>query len=95
MIHSGLATILIGCALFLDSLSYYRQIKKTLKTKKSSQISSTSFLYKIAKALCAMGGLAIYSNYVGLGMEVFMLVVYIISLIVIAKFKPKNWRLLS
>lgn len=95
MVHSSIATVLIGCALFLDSLSYYRQIQKTLKTKKSSQISSTSFLYKIAKALCAMGGLAIYSNYVGFAMEVFMLGVYIISLVVIAKYKPKNWRLLS
>ena len=85
--------VFVGTALFLDTLSYYRQIRKTLLTKKSSQVSSTSFLYKIAKAVCALGGLAIYSNWTGVVMESFMLVVYIISLLVIIRFKPKNWHL--
>jgi uncharacterized protein with PQ loop repeat len=88
-----IATVCVAIALFLDTASYYRQIKKTLKAKKSSQVSSTAFLYKIAKAIFAMAGLAIYSNYVGLGMEIFMLVVYGVSLGIIIKFKPKNWRL--
>jgi len=88
-----LATIFVAFALFLDTLSYYRQIKKTLRTKKSSQVSSTAFLYKIAKVLFAMVGLGIYKNWVGMGMEIFMLLVYIISLFVIIKHKPKNWRL--
>jgi uncharacterized protein with PQ loop repeat len=88
-----IASALVGIALFLDTASYWRQIRKTLKTKKSSQVSTTAFLYKIAKACCAITGLAICSNFVGLGMEVFMSVVYIVSLIIIAKYKPKGWRL--
>ena len=87
------ATIFVAVALYLDTLSYYRQIKKTLRTKKSGQVSSTSFLYKIAKALFALAGLAIYGNFVGVGMESFMLVVYLISLGVIIRFKPRGWKL--
>jgi len=90
-----IATICVIIALYLDTLSYYRQIKKTLRTKKSSQVSSTAFLYKIAKVLFAMVGLGIYHNWVGFGMEVFMLCVYILSLWVIVKYKPKGWKLWS
>lgn len=88
-----IATVAVCLALWLDTLSYYRQIKKTLKTKKSSQVSSTAFLYKIIKVLFAVVGLGIYKNYVGIGMEVFMLIIYSISLYVIIKFKPKGWKL--
>lgn len=92
MIES-IASIAVATALFLDTASYYRQIKKTIRTKKSNQVSSTSFIYKIAKALCALVGLSIYRNYVGVGMELFMLLVYGISLGIIIKYKPKGWRL--
>lgn len=88
-----IATLCVAIALWLDTLSYYRQIKKTLKTRKSSQISSTSFLYKIAKACAAMVGLGIYSNWVGMGMETFMLVIYVVTLWIIVRFKPKGWKL--
>jgi hypothetical protein len=88
-----IGTICVGMALLLDTLSYWKQIIKTVKAKKSSQVSSSSYLYKIAKAVFSMCGLAVYLNWVGFGMEVFMLVVYIISLAVIAKFKPKGWKL--
>jgi uncharacterized protein with PQ loop repeat len=83
----------VAIALTLDTASYWRQIKKTIRTKKSSQVSSTSFVYKIAKAISAIIGLAIYKNFVGLSMEVFMLIVYIVSLYFIAKYKPKGWKL--
>jgi hypothetical protein len=88
-----LGTTLVAGALFLDVLSYYQQIRKTRITKKSNQVSSSSFLYKIAKAFCALGGLALYSNWVGFAMECFMLVVYVVSLAVIAHHKPKGWSL--
>lgn len=90
-----IATILVGVALWLDTLSYWRQIAKTIKTKKSSQVSSMAFIYKIAKAFCALIGLSIYRNFAGMGMEIFMLLVYIVSLMVIAHFKPKGWKLLN
>lgn len=83
----------VGTALFLDTLSYYRQIKKTLRSKKSSQISSTAFLYKIGKVAFAMTGLALSMNWVGFTMEIFMLLVYIVSLWVIVKYKPRGWSL--
>jgi uncharacterized protein with PQ loop repeat len=95
MTFHDIAPVCVAAALFLDTASYWRQIRKTIRTKKSTQVSSTAFLYKIAKAVFAMAGLAIYSNFVGLGMEMFMLVVYVVSLIVIIKFKPRKWRLLK
>jgi uncharacterized protein with PQ loop repeat len=88
-----IATLCVGMALWLDTLSYYKQIKKTIKTKRSSQVSSSSFLYKIAKVVFSMVGLVIYSNFVGFWMELFMLLVYSVSLAVIIKYKPKNWSL--
>lgn len=90
-----IASVSVAIALALDTASYWRQIKKTIRTKKSSQVSTTAFLYKIAKALFAMGGLAIYKNFVGLGMEIFMIIIYIVSLAIIAHYKPKNWSLLK
>lgn len=93
MIKYHIATLCVAIALWLDCLSYWRQIKKTLKTRKSSQVSSTAFLYKITKAIAALVGLAIYKNFVGMGMEIFMLVIYIVSLCIIIKFKPKGWSL--
>jgi predicted MFS family arabinose efflux permease len=90
-----LGVILVGTALFLDTMSYWKQIRKTLKTRRSSQVSSTQYVYKIAKAFCALIGLAMYNNWVGMGMEGFMLCIYVISLVVVAHYKPKNWRLFS
>lgn len=90
-----LANILVFIALFLDAASYYRQIKKVWITKRSSQVSSTSFLYRIAKALCAITALYIYKNFVGFGMECFMFCIYIVSLTVVAKYKPKTWKLIE
>jgi len=88
-----IATVCVSTALLLDTASYFRQIKKTIRTKKSSQVSAMAFVYKIAKAVLAMVGLMIYSNYVGMGMEIFMLAVYAVSLAVIVKYKPKGWSL--
>jgi len=88
-----LGLLCVGLALFLDTLSYYRQIKKTIRMKKASQVSSTSFVYKILKAFCSTIGLVIYMNWVGFSMELFMLLVYIISLSIIIRYKPKNWHL--
>lgn len=84
---------LVALALILDTLSYWRQIHKTIKTKHSSQVSSMQYVYKIGKALAALVGLALYANWVGVIMEVFMLVIYIVSLVVVAHYKPRGWRL--
>jgi uncharacterized protein with PQ loop repeat len=94
--HNLLSTIGGACvvlALFLDSLSYWKQIAKTLRTKKSAHVSSSQYIYKIGKAVFALFGLAIYSNWVGVGIETFMVGVYIWSLYVVARHKPKGWKL--
>lgn len=88
-----IGTTAVVSALWLDTMSYWKQIAKTIRTKRSTQVSSSQFLYKIAKALCALTGLAVYSNWVGVGIETFMVGVYIISLYIVAKYKPKNWSL--
>lgn len=88
-----IATLCVASALLLDTLSYWRQIKKTIKAKHSNQVSTTAFVYKIGKALCALVGLGVYNNWVGFGMEVFMLVVYVVSLYIISLYKPRGWRL--
>ena len=80
-------------ALVLDSLSYWKQIRKIRHSKKSTQVSSSQYLYKIGKAVCALLGLAIYSNWVGVGIEVFMLGVYGYSLFIVVRHKPKHWRM--
>ena len=88
-----IGVICVGIASLLDTLSQFRQIRKTLRIKQSSQISSTAYIYKVIKVVFSMTGLAIFSNWVGLGMEGWMLVVYITALYTIIKFKPKDWTL--
>ena len=88
-----IGTICVTAALLLDTASYWRQISKILRTKKSAQVSSTAFLYKIVKIMFSTIGLVIYRNFVGVVMEVWMLTVYIISLIIICRYKPKGWNL--
>ena len=86
-------SICIGSALLLDTLSQYKQIAKIFRVKHSNQVSSSAYMLKIVKVFFSMTGLAIYMNYVGLGMEFFMLLVYITAFIVVIKYKPKNWKL--
>lgn len=86
----------IGCvaiALFLEFASYYKQIAKTIRTKKSAQVSSTAYLLKIAKYIFTLIGLALYSNWVGFGLEVGALLICCVALYIVAKYKPKNWSL--
>lgn len=91
--HSiGIACIVI--ALLLELGSYYRQIAKTLRTKKSKDVSSTSYLMKVIKYLITMVGLSIFANWAGLVMEIVSLIACLAALTIVIRFKPKNWRLL-
>lgn len=86
----------IACAaiaLFFDFSSYWKQITKSIRSKHSSQVSSSSYLYKIAKISFNLVNLAIFSNWVGFGMESGALVICIAALAVIAHYKPRDWRL--
>jgi len=87
----------IACAtiaLFFEFSSYLRQIKKTLRARHSNQVSSSSYLFKIAKISFNLINLAIFSNWVGFGMESAALVICVAALTVISHFKPKGWRLI-
>jgi uncharacterized protein with PQ loop repeat len=92
MWHSiGVACITI--AILLELASYYKQVAKTLRTKKSSQVSSSAFVYKIIKYLVTLAALAIYSNWVAFGIEVAALSFCCWALYTVCKYKPKHWRL--
>jgi len=90
---SSVGVACIAIALFLEFASYYKQIAKTIRTKKSAQVSSTAYLLKIAKYIFTIIGLALYSNWVGLGLEMGALIICCVALYIVARFKPKNWRL--
>jgi uncharacterized protein with PQ loop repeat len=47
----------IGMALILELLSYWKQIAKTLRTKKSAHVSSTAYLLKLVKYAFTILGL--------------------------------------
>lgn len=82
-------------AITFDFLSYYKQIHKTLKAKHSNQVSSSSYLFKIAKILFNLINLAIFSNFVGCFMEGMALIICIIALMIICHFKPRGWHLID
>jgi uncharacterized protein with PQ loop repeat len=89
-----IGTVCVTLALALDSASYWKQIIKILRTKRSKDVSSSSYVLKIGKACVAAVGLYTFANYAGLVMELVMLAVYIASLIIICKYKPRGWSLL-
>ncbi len=88
----------IACAtaaLIFEFSSYWKQITKTIRAKHSNQVSSSAYLYKIAKITFNLINLAIFSNWVGVGMEVASLLICITALTVVAHFKPRGWRLIK
>ena len=84
---------LITLAVVLDLGSYWRQVAKTLRTGKSRHVSTTAFLLRIAKDICLLVSLSIYANWVGVGVHILSLLACTLTLIVVAKHKPKGWKL--
>lgn len=87
--------VCVGFACFMDLSSYYKQISKTLRTKHSAQISSTAYMMKFAKIVLNMVGLAIFSNWVGFGMEAAALIFCFVAFGIIVKYKPRGWTLFN
>jgi hypothetical protein len=81
-------------ALFFEFSSYWKQITKTLRSKHSNQVSSSAYLYKMAKIFFNLINLAIFANWVGFGMESAALIICMMALTVVAHFKPKGWKLI-
>ena len=82
-------------ALFFEFSSYYRQISKTIRVRHSNQVSSSAYLFKMAKIFFNLINLGIFSNWMGFSMEVAALLICVSALTVVAHFKPRNWRLFN
>lgn len=82
-------------AISFDFASYWKQIAKTLRQRHSNQVSSSSYLFKIAKIVFNIINLAIFSNFVGVSMEAAAFLICVAALSVICHFKPKGWHLFS
>lgn len=85
--------ILVSASVFFDIYSYWKQITKTLREKESKDVSTSAYLMKIVHYLCSIGALIIFMNWAGLVIETVPLVCCLIVLAVVAKYKPKNWKL--
>lgn len=85
--------VCITLAFILEFGSYFKQISKTLRTQRSAQVSSSAFLCKIVKYIVTLIGLAIFANWVAFVLECGALGICTWALYIIAKHKPKRWRL--
>jgi uncharacterized protein with PQ loop repeat len=83
----------VTIALVLEVGSYWKQIAKTLRTKKSKDVSTSAYLLKVVKYAFTMIALAIYVNWIGFLMEVVSLAACLIALSIVARFKPKGWKI--
>ena len=86
-------TICVLASATLETLSYYKQIIKTLKTHKSKDVSSSSYELKLLKYFVALLALGLSENWVGFGLEVWALLMCLTTTIIIIKNKPINWRM--
>lgn len=82
-------------AVFFSIEAYYRQIRKTLRTRHSGQVSSTSYMMYLAHYSCSMTALILFSNWAGLFMEASACVACLATFLIVIHFKPKGWRLFS
>jgi uncharacterized protein with PQ loop repeat len=76
-----------------DLLSYWKQISKTLRTKRSAQVSSSAYIMKLLHYTCSIIALAVFANWTGFTMEMFAFTACIICFYLVIRYKPKNWRL--
>lgn len=84
---------LITLAVILDFASYWKQIAKTLRTGKSRHVSTSAFMFRMAKDICLLVSLSIYKNWVAVGIHAVALVACTVTLVVVAKHKPRGWKL--
>jgi hypothetical protein len=88
-------SVLVFVAVFFDLQSYWKQISKTIRTKHSGQVSSSAYMAKIAHYLCSIVSLAIFSNWVGFGMEGAAFIFCLVTFALVIKYKPKGWKLID
>jgi len=88
-----IGSILVFVAVYFDLFSYWKQISKTLREKNSAEVSFSAYIMKILHYLCSTISLAIFANWVGFGMEFAAFIVCLITLAIVAHYKPKGWKL--
>ena len=81
-----------GSVLF-DLASYWKQISKTLRTKKSAQVSSSAYMMKLSHYTCSIIALAVFANWAGFTMEMFAFAACLVCFYLVILYKPKTWRL--
>lgn len=92
MLHT-VGAVLATAAIFFDFENWYKQIAKILRTKHSSQISSSALMAKIGHYFCSISSLLIFANWLGATMEAIALTCCLITFSLVIRFKPKGWRL--
>jgi hypothetical protein len=87
--------VLATGAVVFDFANWQKQISKILRTRHSSQISSSALMAKIGHYLCSVSSLLIFANWLGAFMECVALLCCLITFSLVVKFKPKGWSLFS
>jgi uncharacterized protein with PQ loop repeat len=90
-----IGSILVAASVFFDLFAYWKQIAKTLRERKSKDVSTSAYLMKIVHYLCSIVALVIFVNWAGLIIEAAPLVCCVVVLVVVARYKPKGWRLIN
>lgn len=88
-----IGSALVFASVFFDLYSYWKQISKTLREKDSKDVSSSAYLMKIGHYICSTISLSIFANWVGFGMEFAAFLMCLVTLLLVAKYKPKGWKL--
>ncbi len=87
-----IANILILISSCLDLLAVYRQIKKTLRTGDSTDVSTGFYATKLLKDIVLSIGLIIYANWAGFISLVPGTIAYLIAYRIVITRKPDTWE---
>ncbi|MGH7974786.1 MAG: hypothetical protein ACREBR_04625 [bacterium] len=85
--------IFVFISVFFDLYAYWKQVDKTLREKESKDVSTSFYIMKITHYICSIIALTIFANYAGLIIEAAPLIFCLITLVIVARFKPKGWTL--
>lgn len=86
-------SFLVLVSVLLDLGSYWKQSAKTLRTKRSANVSSSAYMLKLGHYVCSIVSLTIFSNWVGLGMEFAAFLFCLVTFTLVIKYKPRGWKL--
>ena len=85
-------TISIIMSVAFETASYLQQIRKTVRSKHSNDVSAKSYAYKLLKYVFALIATYLTQNYVGFGLEVWAFGLCIVTYIIVRKNKVRHGR---